>query len=440
MTASKPPSVAALHTLVGQLDRSQWAPASAIRASQFRHLARLVAHCEAESPLFAARLHTAGLTTSDVATPAGLAALAPMARRAIQTAGSELFCRRVPLGHGDLMPRVTSGSTGEPILVMRTSVSALFANAFVMREMQWHGRDLAGRLCLVRAHIPKYARHDSWGPPASDFGPTGPLLTLPVTIDARQMAAWIRDFAPTLLVIYPTALQALARHCLNEQMTLPGLTQILTTSETLSPDTRATTEAAFGLSVVDCYSSEEFGCIASQCPVSGLYHVMAEGLLAEVLNERGEPCRAGEIGRVAITDVHNYATPLVRYLIGDLVEVAEPCICGRGLPTWARIVGRERNLIVMPDGTRRWPITGFLRCREVAPVRQWQFIQESTSTIELRLVVNRPLSRGEEDGLKTLFCNAIGHHFSMRLTYFEDHLPREQANKYAEFVCQVPFE
>jgi phenylacetate-CoA ligase len=165
--------------------------------------------------------------------------------------------------------------------------------------------------------------------------------------------------------------------------------------------------------------------------------MMAENLLVEVLNGDGTACREGETGRVVATDLRNFATPLVRYDIGDLAEVGPACPCGRGLPTLSRIVGRERNLVLMPDGTRHWPILGYRSFREIAPLMQYQFIQDGRETIELRLVTARPLSPGEEAGLTACVQKNLGFPFEVRFTYFSNRLPVSANGKFEEFVCRV---
>ncbi|HSZ74758.1 MAG TPA: hypothetical protein VK779_08055, partial [Rhizomicrobium sp.] len=140
-------------------------------------------------------------------------------------------------------------------------------------------------------------------------------------------------------------------------------------------------------------------------------------------------------GRVVLSDLHNFATPMIRYDIGDYAEVGGPCPCGRGLPTLKRVLGRERNLILMPDGTRHWPLVGFARFRDVAPIVQYQFIQQSREEIEVRLVAETPLSAEQEANLKSVIQEALGHPFALRFTYFEGQIPRAANGKFEEFVC-----
>jgi len=237
-----------------------------------------------------------------------------------------------------------------------------------MRELLWHRADFSGRFTASRATVGQYVEHDSWGEPAAVLFRTGRLQGIPIIASIDNHAEWIAAFEPQVLLIYPNMLEALARHCAARGVTFAGLKVILTVGETLRPEVRALARATFGATVADSYSSQEIGTIALQCPDSDLYHVMSESVIVEVLHDDGRACREGETGRVVATDLQNFATPMVRYDIGDYAEVAGPCPCGPRLPTLKRILGRERNLILMPDGSRHWPLVGFSRFRDVAPV------------------------------------------------------------------------
>jgi phenylacetate-CoA ligase len=104
--------------------------------------------------------------------------------------------------------------------------------------------------------------------------------------------------------------------------------------------------------MVDMYTCQEAGYLALQCPDHPHYHVQSENVLLEVVDDQGLPCAPGEVGRVLVTSLNNFATPLIRYEIGDYAEVGAACSCGRGLPVLKRIMGRYRNLLTLPDGTR----------------------------------------------------------------------------------------
>jgi phenylacetate-coenzyme A ligase PaaK-like adenylate-forming protein len=418
------------------LDETQWKDPDEIAAMQRRQLVALARHCENFSAHFRNRLQGAGLMANDLETPGNLRKIPLLSRRALQSAPG-MFCTGVPKTHMPLFETKTSGSTGEPVMVRRTAVNNIDWLATTMREHLWHARDFLGRFCAIRANVTKLTRLENWGPPASLLRQTGPILGIPITTPIDRQIALIREFQPQTLLAYPNILAALVQHGEADGVRFPGLKKILAIGETLPPDLRERAAAVFGAEIADMYSSQEAGNIALQCPQSNLYHVMAENLIVEIVDAEGRQVREGEAGRVVITDLHNFATPLIRYDIGDYAQAGPRCPCGRGLPTLARILGRERNLIRMPDGSRHWPLVGFHKFRQIAPVAQYQMIQEDRERIALRLVVERPLTPDEEKGLVAHVQASLGHPFAIGLSYFDRQIPAGANGKFEEFVCRA---
>ena len=131
--------------------------------------------------------------------------------------------------------------------------------------------------------------------------------------------------------------------------------------------------------------------------------------------------------------------PLLRYEIGDYAELGEPCPCGRGLPVLKRILGREQNMLVLPGGERRWPMLSsadIRRMLDIAPIRQYQFLQKSTETIELRLVIARPLTESDETALREFVRDRFGHPFEVEFRCLDD-IPRGRTGKYQDFLSEV---
>jgi phenylacetate-CoA ligase len=69
--------------------------------------------------------------------------------------------------------------------------------------------------------------------------------------------------------------------------------------------------------------------------------------------------RPGEIGEIAITDLHNLACPMIRYITGDQAVAREPglCRCGRTLMKLGSIEGRVTE--TLRDGHGR-PVGGLV--------------------------------------------------------------------------------
>jgi phenylacetate-CoA ligase len=426
---------ASLLSLARLLDDSQWLAQQTILARQHEQLVRLAAYSARFCRAFRERLKAAGLEPSDLRDPANLARLPLLSRRDVQA--GNMYCVQPPKAHLPVNETRTSGSTGEPVTVRRTAVTQLFWLAITLREYFWHERAFDLRLSAIRPTVADYAEAPDWGPPANLLFETGPAQLIPITMGIEKIAERLSAFAPDVLVIYPSVLAALIAHLERAGIGLPSVRFIRSISETLSPALKMRAQDFFGARVVDNYSSQEAGIVAVECPQSGLYHTMAENLIVEVIGDDGRPCADGETGRVVLTDLHNFATPLVRYDIGDYAQASGPCGCGRGLPALKRVLGRERNLILMPDGSRHWPLVGFSRFREVAPVVQYQMIQTSREEIEVRLVVETALSAKQQDDLSDVIRQALGHPFALRIVCFDGRLPAGPRGKFEEFVSQV---
>ena len=177
--------------------------------------------------------------------------------------------------------------------------------------------------------------------------------------------------------------------------------------------------------------------IAIQCPLSEEYHIQAENLLVEVLDDQGQECADGETGRVVITDLHNFATPLIRYEIGDLAEKGGSCACGRGLPLLRRIHGRVRNMLRLRSGDKVFPDVASHRLGEIGPVRQSRLVQRSYDSIDIELVLHRPLSDDERRALLGAVGQALPVPFRLNPVIVEE-IPCSAAGKFEDFICAIP--
>lgn len=137
-----------------------------------------------------------------------------------------------------------------------------------------------------------------------------------------------------------------------------------------------------------------------------------------------------------VTSLHNFAMPLIRYQLNDYAEVGEACPCGRGLPVLKRILGRQRNMVVLPDGKRRWPSLPSRPMVEIAPVRQFQLIQKSLTRVEAHLVVERSLAKYEEEHLAAWLGERLGAAFQFEFHYVAE-IPRRPNSKHEDFISEV---
>ena len=427
---------ASLYALLGELDRTPLLSDAQFAAAQGRQLQALARYANQHSRYFRERLQRCGLNPDALRDTAALRALPVMTRQEVQSNDSALRCALVPESHGPIHETGTSGSLGQPVIVQRTGITQLFWNAFTVREHRWQQRDLGARFAAIRTDLPQEGiQVDDWGAPLNLLYRTGPAFAMASNRPIDAQIAWLDSVAPRYLLTYPTNLSELLDRWEARGRGLAGLAQIRTIGETVTDAMRERARNVLGVPIADTYSSQELGTIAIQSATDAFYHVMAENYIVEILDEAGEPCAEGETGRVIVTDLHNYAMPLVRYETGDYAQPGPPGRGPRGLPTLRRIMGRKRNMIVI-DGTRRWPSLNAHRYREVAPIEQYQIVQTAAEAIEVRLVC-APLTPAQERALGDLILDALEHPFALTFRYFAQRIPLGRTGKFEEFMSLV---
>ena len=417
-----------------QLERTQWLPPARLLELQFRQLEAVMRHAHDTVPYYRERWR--GLyDPAAPLTPQRFAQIPFLTRNDLRSQFEALKSTAIPPAHGGVGESRTSGSTGSPVRVLKTALNELWWRAFTLRDHRWHRRDLGGKLAAIRQAV-EDGESSGWGPATDGVAVTGPCATLHIRSDVDAQFAWLERQRPQYLLSYPSNVAELARRSIARGAGLPGLLEVRTIGEVLTGETRDLCRQAWRVPVTDAYSSDEAGYHALQCPEREHYHVQSEGVLLEVLDDQDRPCLPGTVGRVVVTTLHNFATPLVRYDIGDYAEVGAACPCGRGLQVLTRIMGRVRNMLRLRSGESFWPMLGTRDLSDIAPIGQQQIVQKSYDRIEIRLVAGRKLTPEEEGRLVGLIRARFPPEFTLELAYC-DSIPRGAGNKFEEFLSEV---
>lgn len=432
--AVPPGTTAALLALHFQIEQSQWWAPEVLERFQMRQLIELLNHAAKTVPFYSDRLNKIAKLRPDKLTMERFRTIPVMNRQDIQNAGDRLRSDTVPTDHGNVSEVRSSGSTGRPISVAGTTVEALFQGSLDLRFHLSHKRDLTAKcasiIFLGQGRDAAEARF------FGAFSNAGRMVLLHVFTPTGKQLDWLLREDPEYLLTYPSNLRALLQRSAETGRKPRKLRQVSCMTEVLDDSVRDACREVWGVPVVQSYSAQEAGYIAIQCPEHNGLHVQSENLIVEILDDDGRPCGPGETGRVVVTTLHNFATPLIRYEVGDYAEVGAPCPCGRSLPVLSRIMGRVRNMLVLPSGETAWPSVGGWSVSDIAPIRQLQCIQTSREHIEVKLVPERPLTQEEEAGLRTLFDDKFDNQFDLTLTYC-DEIPRSARGKYEDFKSEI---
>ena len=152
---------------------------------------------------------------------------------------------------------------------------------------------------------------------------------------------------------------------------------IIPISETMPEPVRRTLEKQFGCPVRAWYSNEENGIMGLQNEKDEGYRIDTETYYYEILKmDSDEPAEPGELGRIVITDLFNYAFPILRYDNGDTAVAVRKEKNGRFKLYLSELYGRRSDLIYDCKGNAVTPYIITNNLWDIEGVKQYRFIQE----------------------------------------------------------------
>ena len=289
----------------------------------------------------------------------------------------------------------TSGTTGRRGVFLFDDAEWVAAIAAITRPIAWSG---AGRNLRKPPKSALIASSTPWHYsarigqslstrllPSLRLDAAAPLTTL-----VEQLNAW----RPEALAVYPSVLLQLAEEQLAGRLDIP-LTNVATSAEVLSAETRRRVEQAWGIRVFDTYGATEYAPIAAECAF-GNKHLFEDRAIVEIVNQQGRAVPPGERGeRILLTLLERRTQPLIRYEISDMVrELPGGCACGRCFRMIEGIEGRVEDVLHFPrrdGGGQRVAIHPnlFHGILETVPATGWQMVHDQQGlTVHLTGSVN----------------------------------------------------
>jgi phenylacetate-CoA ligase len=259
------------------------------------------------------------------------------------------------------------------------------------------------------------------------------ILT-PIPEQVRILLAAFRERKATAVITYPSNAVLLAQEILEQGHDFSFLRRLGLISESIDPGQRAVMGRAFPRAKIwSNYSSMEFGLISFECPYEpGFHHAAAGKLGIEILDENGNACEPGQVGRLVITDYFNFEMPLIRYEIGDLAAFAS-CPCGRiALPGLQNILGKVRGCLRHRDGRRIPFINLSVTLRDLPGMRQYQVVQEGREFFRVRVAASGNL----DAAIAAAFAAEFGYTPQIEIESV-DAIPRDPNGKFYASICRV---
>lgn len=381
------------------LSKTQWQSSSELVQFQQQRLSRILSYAFEHVPYYHKMFKTVGMQPTDIRNISDLNKLPILTKDIIRKNLSDLVPTNIQ--KNKLIPTATGGSTGEPMKFYINDNWNAWNMAAAYRQWSWAGYNVGDKMAYL------------WSAP-QDISSQAMLKTRilnkvhrTIFLDAHKLTEQtideyvriLRSFRPKVINAYASAIYVIAQYMEKKGITGIHPKAILTSCETLFPYQREIIEQSFGCQVYDYYSGRDTTFHAGECSEHIGYHMAVENAVVEFI-KNNEPVAPGEIGKMVITDLENYAMPFIRYEIGDLGQVStERCSCGRMLPLIKEISGRIRDVIVTKDGkylTGAFISTLFYDNKGMTKgIQQYQFIQKTKDHAILKIVKGEDYSEKE---------------------------------------------
>jgi phenylacetate-CoA ligase len=442
---------ATLMALQRQFEQTQWLTPKEILENQFKQLTVLANHATT-IPFHAKNLKEAGFVNGKEMTLDIWNRLPILKRSDIRDLKEELHAPSYPKFFGDSIIAYSGGSTGLPVGVKKSQIDSLIWESCHIRELIWNKVDTSKEVTNFRGFAEKSRSNlsklpntimdksgivlNSWNPPISLITETGRMGLVQPDLPLPEKVEYILRRKPSYLLMRSGDLRLLLSYLRENNVKIDFIKSAWTISELVDSTLRDICWEVLNCPIYNNYTSNETGYMALQCPEGINYHVMSEAIYLEVIDEHGNNCKQGEIGKVVVTPLHNFAMPLIRYEIGDEAEVGEPCSCGRGLPSLKRIVGRTEEYFTFKNGEKRRVDLDHYKICNIEAIKEFQLIQKTKEKLELHMVVTRPLNQNEMERLDKVRIHSTARDLEWKFV-FVDSIKRTAAGKLRQFISEV---
>jgi phenylacetate-CoA ligase len=307
----------------------------------------------------------------------------------------------------------SGGTTGDPVQLFMSYESRSWAGGAMYRYYHWWNirfRDRIGILWGAQEPADARALSSRWKRLKNSL--SNRLVLNTFYIDGPILERHyhtLYKFNPSTLRGYANSLYEFALFMRRNSLPVwRELRVVSSTSEKLTKEMQDVIESTLGAPVTNQYGCGEVNSVAFECPEGRNLHIAEEHVIVEVVDEDGKPV-VGKPGKILLTDLDNYLTPVIRYEVGDLGTISgEPCGCGRPHYVLKEITGRLSEALNLGNGRKIAPSYWSVLLRPYLEVEQACVRILNDFHLEIDLVLRRGLSSDVLDYLKTSVSKAVG--------------------------------
>ncbi len=413
-----------------RLKRMEWWSKEEIEAYQNKKVIAIVKHAYTTVPFYQKWYQEHGVDINHFHSIADLKTLPILTKQIVRENQVEMVSclyKKSALQKG-----LTSGTTGTPLTIYKTSDAQAYQWAIWWRHKARFGLTIKDRHLTFGARVPidqNQSRPPYW---LNDYANNRVYLSS-YHINKETLTDIVDYLNSTYFDFYtgyPSAMYVLASLMEEENLRLYNRPKyIVTGADALLPKYEAVISRVFGAPVTEQYGVAEFAGNMSKCE-HGKFHLDFECGYIEAQTGVGS-----DYQNLLMTGWVNDAMPFIRYEIGDYGrKEAGFCDCGRKTACFSQIEGRLEDHVITPDGRK---LIGMNQVFEYAKnAREIQIFQQDTKGIEFRIVATKQFDNEDKNALIREFQRRAGK--EMKISFkMVDTLERSATGKLKAVISQI---
>lgn len=321
-----------------------------------------------------------------------------------------------------LVKMTTSGSTGTPFTCYQDNGKKRHVNAEVLYYNGWTGYSIGKRIIYLRSVVGEVAKSS-----VAQFAQNIYLLDcMDLSKEGiEQKLDFIKRYSANggaMLMGYSSTLDAFRKYFDAygyDKAAGCHIYGIVAGSEMLLDVTRNGLEKAFGCKCYSRYANEENGFLGQDGIENNTFVMNQANYVIEILKlDCDELAKVGEIGRVVITDLYNYAMPMIRYDTGDVGAWTYVNDSGEKRKAIGSFGGRKVDMVTDTKGNVISPHSITNLMWRFQNIEQFQFIQKTASQYVLKL--NASGTFNDEQQIRDCYLNLFGRDADLLIEYVDE--------------------
>lgn len=401
---------------------------------QFKKLKKLLVHAEANVPFYRRRFAECAFSVNNMLSFEDLKKIPPLTRQDLQNHWNEIIATNYK--HKKLSKGSSSGSTGIPVIYYKDNLATSAGQA-----AHYLGWSLSGwEMSMKGLHVwgnPSTVNNE-WKKLSSKFKAKlfshhkFPAYKLTDETKFLELFELVNNEKYDFIDGYTNAIYLFADYLKRKNLPLQHKVRyVLTTAENLQAFQREIIEEMIA-PIYDSYGCSEINGIAYECDMCKAYHVIDPHVYLEfgkIVDDIGS-------NELLITDLDNFAFPLIRYKNNDLgIPIIGNSDCKIPFSKLTGITGRQSDIIKFTDGGALSvpSFFGSMLLKQIHGLKQYQIERVSEDLIYVNFVKTRDFT--DQDHQKIV--SALDEYLNNRINYQIRYLDKIESSSTGKFKLLI---